>query len=78
MNKVRRKALADLVEQFEVLKEELESLMEEEEEYRDNMPENLQGSERYEKADATCDNLSDAVYNLEEAISSIQAVIEIE
>ena len=52
MNKVRRKALADLVEQFEVLKEELESLMEEEEEYRDNMPENLQGSELYEKADA--------------------------
>ena len=32
MNKVRRKALADLVEQIEVLKEELESLMEEEEE----------------------------------------------
>lgn len=78
MNKVRRKALADLVEQFEVLKEELESLMEEEEEYRDNMPENLQGSERYEKADAACDNLSDAVYNLEETISSIQTVIEIE
>ena len=78
MNKVRRKALADLVEQFEVLKEELDSLMEVEEEYRDNMPENLQGSERYEKADAASDNLSDAVDNLEEAISSIKVVIGIE
>ena len=78
MNKIRRKALADLVEHFEVLKEELESPMEKEEEYRDNMPENLQGSERYEKADAACDNLSDAVDSLEESISSIQTVIEVE
>jgi hypothetical protein len=39
----------------------------EEEEYRDNMPENLQGSERYETADTACDNLQSAIDSLEEA-----------
>ena len=48
----------------------------EEEEYRDNIPENMQESERYEKADEACDNLSEAVDNLEEVISSIEAAIE--
>lgn len=45
-------------------------------EYRDNIPENMQESERYEKADEACDNLSSAVDSLEEAISSIEAAIE--
>ena len=37
---------------------------------------NMQESERYEKADEACGNLSDAVDNLEEVISSIEAAIE--
>ena len=53
-----------------------EYLQAEEEEYRDNIPENMQESERYEKADEACDNLSSAVDSLEEAISSIEAAIE--
>ena len=44
--------------------------------YRDNIPENMQESERYEKADEACANLSEAVDNLEEVISSIEAAIE--
>lgn len=56
--------------------DECEDLQAEEEDYRDNMPENLQGSEKYEKADEACDNLSEAVDNLEEVISSIEAAIE--
>ena len=50
MNNIRRKSLRDIAEQLEELKASLEELQEEEEEYRDNMPENLQGSERYEAA----------------------------
>lgn len=76
MNKVRRKNLQAIIDQLEELKGSLEDLQSEEEEYRDNMPENLQGSERYELADAACDNLCDAVSNLEEVISSIEAAIE--
>ena len=75
MNKVRRKNLQAIIDQLEELKGSLEDLQAEEE-YRDNIPENMQESKRYEKADEACDNLSSAVDSLEEAISSIEAAIE--
>ena len=49
MNNTRRKKLSRLAEQIEEIKEALEVLKEEEESYQENMPENLQGSERYEQ-----------------------------
>ncbi len=76
MNKVRRKALDEVISKIEEAKELLENLQAEEEEYRDNMPENLQGSERYEAADAAVDNMSSAVDALDEAISSIESAQE--
>ena len=76
MNKVRRKNLQSIADQLEYLKSQIEDICSDEEEYRDNIPENMQGSERYEKADAACDNLSDAVDNLEEVIYSIESAIE--
>lgn len=76
MNKARRKALDEVISKIEEAKELLESLQAEEEEYRDNMPENLQGSERYEAADAAVDNMSSAVDALDEAISSIESAQE--
>lgn len=63
--------MQSIIDQLEELKGSLEDLQAEEEEYRDNIPENMQESERYEKADEACDNLSEAVDNLEEVISSI-------
>ena len=75
MNKIRRKNLQAIIDQLEELKCSLEDLQAEEE-YRDTIPENMQESERYEKADEACDNLSSAVDSLEEAISSIEAAIE--
>lgn len=76
MNKARRKALDEVISKIEEAKELLENLQTEEEEYRDNMPENLQGSERYEAADAAVDNMSSAVDALDEAISSIESAQE--
>lgn len=76
MNKARRKALDEVISKIEEAKELLENLQAEEEEYRDNMPENLQGSERYEAADAAVDNMSSAVDALDEAISSIESTQE--
>ena len=35
------------------------------------MPENLQGSERYDKADGACTNLSDAVNSLDDMIGAL-------
>lgn len=76
MNKARRKALDEVISKIEEAKELLENLQAEEEEYRDNMPENLQGSKRYEAADAAVDNMSSAVDALDEAISSIESAQE--
>ena len=76
MNKVRRKNLQSIANQLEYLKTQIEDICSDEEEYRDNIPENMQGSERYEKADTACGNLSDAVDNLEEVIYSIESAIE--
>ena len=71
MNKERRKALTRIEEKIEALKDEVESLMGEEAEYRDNIPENMQGSERYEIADAACENMQSAIDSMEEALSCI-------
>lgn len=60
MNKVRRKNLQSIIDRLEDIKADLEEITYEEEEYRDNIPENLQSSEKYERADEACDNLNDA------------------
>ena len=76
MNKLRRKQLDEVIAKIEEAKELLETLQEEEEEYRDNMPENLQGSEKYEMADEAVDNMSSAVDALDEAVSYIESAQE--
>lgn len=82
MNKARRKQiediktrLADLQAEMESLIEDIETVCDEETEYRDNMPENLQGSERYELADAACENLESAKDTLEENKDQIDEII---
>lgn len=75
MNRMRRKQLDAILAKLEELKEEVAVLQEEEEEYRDNMPENLQGSEKYEKADAACDALSSTVDAIEEAVGYIEEAV---
>lgn len=76
MNKIRRKGLQSIIYQIEELKSSLEDLQAEEEEYRDNMPENLWGSERYDKAETAIAGMENAVSALEEAICSIDAATE--
>ena len=68
MNGIRRKSLRSIIDQLETLKGSLEDLQSEEEACRDSIPESMQGSERYEKADEACENLAEAVDSVEEAI----------
>ena len=76
MNRIRRKALQEISNRIEAIMADLETLKEEEEEYRDNMPEGFYGSDRYEKAEEDCDSLQFAFDSLEEAVSSIAEAIE--
>lgn len=76
MNKLRRQELSNLASILEEAKDSLESLKEEEEEYRDNMPENFWGSERYTKAEEAISDMEDAISSLEDAISSMESAQE--
>lgn len=68
MNATRRKALSDIIdtlrgkaERFESemgdAKDAIEALRDEEQEYYDNMPENLQGGENGDAASTAIDNM---------------------
>lgn len=76
MNKIRRKELDVVLAKLHEAKDELESIINDEEEYRDNMPENLQGSERYELANNACSEMQNALDSLDEAVSSIESAQE--
>lgn len=76
MNNIRRTKLAKLYEELETLKSLLEEVAEEEQEAFGNIPENLQYTERYEKAEEAVDNLDTAVSALEEALESIELAQE--
>ena len=75
MNKQRRKAIESATGKIRDLLAELETLRDEEE-YRDNIPENLQGSERYEKADECVDELTEAIDTIESSLDDIDNIIE--
>lgn len=75
MNKQRRKDLADILKSLEELQENLDLLTDEEEEYRDNIPDNLIGS--YEKADQSANNLREAVDLIGDAMDLISDAMDL-
>lgn len=76
MNNARRKEINRVVGTLQEALAELESLRDEEQDYFDNMPENLQGSERGSAAEQAASNLSEACSGIEEAISSAESSME--
>lgn len=90
MNNARRKKVCYTVEQIyktlemlDIIRCRLEDVAADEGEAFDNIPENLQGSERYEKAEAALEALNDGYYlvdeiydNLEDLASSLETAIE--
>jgi hypothetical protein len=76
MNNKRRKALEAVFDQLNETKGVLEDMQIEEEEYRDNIPENMQNSERYTRTEKICDDLEEAVSLLEEATDLIEGTFQ--
>lgn len=71
MNDNRRKVLGrakDLLREAAVL---VDRVCDQEEDSLDNMPENLQGSDRYEKIERAVDNLREAMEHIESAQTCI-------
>ena len=76
MNNNRRKELSALAAQLEEIKDALENLKGEEEDYLESMPESFQGSERGDRASEAIENMDSAMDSLGEAISCIESAQE--
>lgn len=76
MNNARRKRLAEIAERISDLGCDIEEIMNEEQEARDNMPENMQESERGERMAEIIDNLQGAIDALEDVHTTIEEAAE--
>jgi len=76
MNKQRRKSITDILVQVEELKSQIESLLDEEQESFDNMPESLQGSERGEACETAINALQEAVDSADCVIGALNEAME--
>jgi len=75
MNKQRRKELDTIYRKIENLLQDLETVCGEEQDAYDNIPENLQDSERGETMYNAIDNMESALSSLEEAMDYIQEAV---
>ncbi len=76
MNAQRRKWINSVWDKLDELKSEIESIMEEEQEAYDNLPESIQDGERGEKMQEAIDNLSNSMDSIDEAISYLESSVE--
>ena len=74
MNNTRRKQLRKLAEQIAIETDEINDLISEEEEYKDNMPENLQETDRYYDSETAVDAMTEVANLLSEATDKLQEI----
>ena len=67
-----RKYYANVFAHYKMVKEDLENIMQEEEEYRDEMPENLQSGQRYEESEEWSGQMEAVLESLENAVNDIE------
>ena len=76
MNNQRRKKLNIVSEKVSFIKGEIEAIYEEEQECLNNMPENLQGSDRYVQSEEACDQMMECIDSLDDIICIIEEIVE--
>lgn len=76
MNKERRKEIKSLMTRLEELKDEIDSVRQDEADYMDAIPENLMYSAVYMKAEDAVNNLDNAIACIEEAMESLDTAME--
>lgn len=75
MNKERRRQLRLWNKKAEILKDELENILWDEQNYYDNIPENLQYSSRAEDSEEAIGFMEEAIEILGEAIDKVDDII---
>ena len=75
MNNRRRKKIEILSTEIEKLSNCIQDICDEEQECLYNMPENLQGTDRYSKAEECCEQLEECIDLLSEVIDIMEEVV---
>lgn len=83
MNDIRRRALAKVKKDMSSARAYLEDrqstvsdIMTEEDDARDNMPEGLIGSEKYEKSENASEKLQECIDSLDEVLSMLDDIMD--
>ena len=76
MNKARRTRIDELSVNLEAIRAEIEMLRDEEQEAFENLPENIQDSERGELMDSAVSSLDEASSAIEEAMNALMVAAE--
>lgn len=74
MNKQRRQKIRDVRKEIENCKENLQKILYEEQDYFDNMPENLQGSMRGSDSEDAIDTMENCIEDLENIINELMEI----
>ena len=77
MNKARRCSIEKAVDNMDTIKQILEDILDEEQEYYENIPENLQCSERALSSQDAIEYILEAIENLDCAISGLTDAIAV-
>ena len=75
MNNRRRERLRTAVDMLRQAKLIVDHAADEEQDALDNMPENLEDTERYSRMEEAADSLTDACDSIDDAIGSIEEAI---
>ncbi len=71
MNKARRKAIREIAAKLETLRDEVESLLNEEQDYYDNMPESFQNGDKGQAAENAISYMESASGYIDNAIEEL-------
>ena len=75
MNNNRRKILKKAVLELDSLYDIISDVLSDEQDCLDNIPENLQGTERYEKMEDCVSLLDDVISSIDDARNNIEEII---
>lgn len=76
MNATRRKQIAKVQKRLQEIKSELETIQQDEQNYADNIPENMNGNKKHEKAEGSAQYLQEAVDSLDEIDAALASAVE--
>ena len=75
MNKTRKNSIKEVKLLLYSLRLQLEKIRDTEQGIYDNIPENLQGSEKAEESETSIEEIDEAIVNIDEAIDHLEEIV---